>query len=93
MSETYNGERRRRSTMQWQQLITAQAASGLSQREFCARESIPLGSFCNARRRLQVNGNAVVEAAPDFVSLSPVPTAWEVELSVGDGVIIRVRGG
>lgn len=94
----FNGEkRRRRSTEQWQQLIASQTESGLSQREFCARESIPLGSFCNAKRRLRVNGNARVGAQSDFVSLSPMPapasSGWEVELSVGDGVIIRVRGG
>ena len=97
MSETHNGERRRRGTRQWQQLIAAQADSGLSQREFCARESIPLGSFCNAKRRLQGNGSAAVEAASDFVSLSPArppaPAGWEVELSMGDDVIVRVRGG
>ena len=97
MNETRNGERRRRSTAQWRQLIGAQAASGLSQREFCARESIPLGSFCNAKRRLQVNGGARVEAQSDFMSLTPLhapaSSGWEVELSLGEGVVMRVRGG
>ena len=95
MNESHNGERRRRSTTEWRQLITAQTNSGLSQREFCARESIPLGSFCNAKHRLQANGSARAESQSDFVSLLPLhqtsTSGWDIELSVGSGVTIRVR--
>jgi len=89
--------RKRRGRAQWQRLITEQAGSGLSQRAFCERRGLAYATFCGWRRRLGVEaperkredeGAAFVEL--DVGSAAPGP-AWEVELALGEGVVLRVR--
>lgn len=88
--------RPRRSRAQWQRLLGAQPASGLSQQAYCARHHIAYSSFCRWKRELaSVERNARPTGTSPFVELTvPVPAAesrWEVELEFGNGVFLRLR--
>ena len=96
MSSTERKSHVRRSRAQWQQLIAEQASSGLGQGAFCAVHGLASSSFRNWKRRLEAGGVPERGSAPAaFVELAPRPapaaTAWDVELELGDGVVLRVR--
>lgn len=85
----------RRSREQWAALFAEQADSGLSQTAFCASRGIVVSTFTNAKRRLDVSGG---HADHDFVALSmdgsttrDVTPAWNIELSLGAEVVLRIR--
>jgi hypothetical protein len=94
----------RRSEAQWRALVSAFAKSGLSRRAFCARQGVPVSTLDWWRKRLGVVPRAGASRAGSdalFVELSPpvsatsdtrdsVP-AWDVELDLGAGVVLRVR--
>ena len=87
------GRRRiRRQANEWSALILEQADSGLSQRAFCASKGVSVSSFGAARRRLgTTRPGARIE---DFVAIPMgrvTASDWEVELDLGDGVVLRVR--
>lgn len=89
---------RRRSQAQWQRVMSAQAASGLSQQAYCRRHGIAYSSFCRWKRKLsEATGSASVPAPAAFVELEPVAPAasprWDVELELGEGVYLRLRRG
>ena len=82
----------RRAASEWSSLITEQADSGLSQRAFCASKGVSLSSFCAARRRLAMP--TPVTRLDDFLAIpvDSVPASgWEVELDLGEGVVLRMR--
>lgn len=90
--------RRRRGRAQWQRLLDAQSASGLSQQAYCARHHIAYSSFCRWKRELaSVERNARPSGTSSFIELAaPIPSAescWEVELELGNGVFLRLRRG
>ena len=90
--------RPRRSRAQWQRLLDAQSASGLSQQAYCSRHHMAYSSFCRWKRELgSVERNARPTAASSFIELTaPSPAAesrWEVELELGHGVFLRLRRG
>lgn len=84
----------RRSRAQWRRLVAEQAGSGLSQRAFCERRGLTYASFCGWKRRLgdepvsEGDGAAFVEMA---VAPAPPSSGWDVELALGDGVVLRLR--
>lgn len=70
-----------------------QAASGFSGREFCAHRQIAYATFCARKRELSAEpkkrpSGAFVEVALDHDTPAP---AWDVEIELGDGVVLRVR--
>jgi hypothetical protein len=83
--------RNRRSREQWRQLIDEQQASELSQAAFCQARGIALSSFGYWKRRL------ARPTAPDWlelpVDLSGSANGWEIKLSLGDGVVLRLKRG
>jgi len=87
----------RRSRAQWQWLIAEQAGSGLSQRAFCERRGLAYATFCGWRRRLreELAARARESDGPAFVELDVAGAAsgsgWEVELALGEGVVLRLR--
>ena len=99
---------RRRTLEQWQALLERQAASGQSVEAFCRGESVTTASFYRWRKQLGGQG-AVAETtaqtgppAPAFVDLGTLGGAdtaaavrWELELelALGGGVVVRLRGG
>ena len=83
--------RKRRSGDEWQRLIDEQAESGQSQSTFCAARGISVASLQNWKRRL-----AAPEATPkpwlELGTLAEASSArWDVELDLGDGIVLRLR--
>jgi len=98
--------KRRRTPQQWQALLARQAASGQSVEAFCRSESVTPASFYRWRKQLAgqevvTQGAAQASAkVPTFVDLGTVGGAdggpasgWELELALGGGVVLRLRGG
>ena len=87
------GLRKRRTHAQWNAVLRRFATSGLSSREFCGREGVALSSLQRWRGRL---GEA--SSAAGFVELTAPPaavseqTSWVVELTLPNGVILRLQG-
>ena len=86
-----------RTVEQWQALITQQAQSKLSIKQFCLQQGITLSAFYNWRSKLNKPGQAQdSEVGTGFVEFAPpLPCtsslAWTVELELGNGVILRLR--
>ena len=85
-----------RTREQWLAIIAEQVDSGLSQKRFCEAHSITPSAFYNAKSRY--NGATGVAEAAQFISVcvdpppvEPARPTWEVELSLGDGVTLRLR--
>ena len=92
MAGTARQRRIRRDAGEWSSLSGEQADSGLSQRAFCASKGVSLSSFCAARRRLAMP--TPVTRMEDFLAIpvgSVSASGWEVELDLGDGLVLRVR--
>ena len=101
-----SGTRRlaRRSAAQWRKLIERFDRSGQTRSNFCAANGLALSTFDLWRRKLGETQAAADEAHPEslFVELTN-PTepagprtaaetgAWEVELELGAGVVLRLR--
>jgi hypothetical protein len=66
-----SSRRPRRSTAQWQQLVSQQATSGLTAPAFCDRHDLSYASFIQWRRRLR-QGEPPVEAQPTAALEEPV---------------------
>lgn len=94
-SESPAVRRRRRSRAQWQRLVAAQAASSESQAAWCRRRRIAYTTFCHWKRILGEPEAAPAEGV--FVELEePAAEAatsgeWDVELSLGAGMVLRLR--
>lgn len=84
----------RRTRDQWQQLISNQQQSNLSQAAFCARQNISLASFSNWKRKLH-NDSSRTDTIPSWIelpALSSVSTSgWDMELDLGHGVCLRLK--
>lgn len=91
MAEGTRTRRVRRQRAQWQRLVEEQAASGLTQQAFCARRRVAYATFCTWKRRLRDEADG---QPPGFVEVelddAPIP-GWDVELALGEGVVLRVR--
>jgi hypothetical protein len=94
---------RRRTAGQWKTLLERQAASGQSIEAFCRGESITTASFYRWRKQLSQGMQAppvstsTASPAPAFVDLGALGGSgcdgWELELALGGGVVLRLRGG
>jgi len=89
--------RRLRSREDWQVLLVEQARSGLSQKAFCELHGVTPSAFYNAKSRLRLDAMVPVET-PTFVGVTvehdgvaKQASAWDVELSLGEGVMLRIR--
>ena len=94
MERSKRGRYTRRSASRWAELVIEQAQSGLCQRRFCERHDLSYSSFGHWKRRLGADvGEA--ERESEFVELTvqhpPEDTTWEVELTLGPAVVLRVR--
>jgi transcriptional regulator with XRE-family HTH domain len=81
----------RRDEQQWAEILRRFKSSGLSAREFCSRDGVPLSSLQRWQRRQR----AVPRAK--FVELvSPAPTSvsaptWSFEVSLPNGASLRFQ--
>ena len=88
-------KRIRRSHAQWQAIIQDWQHSQLSASDYCAREHLSYGSFCQWRRRL-VTGGSNESPASSFIDLSSLKSAkpgWTITLTLGDGVKLVLNQG
>jgi len=89
------------SKASWRNLVSQYEAGSLTQKSFCQQHQISIGSFHKWRYRFKQDDNAshfidiskaidprhhTSESAVD--QESPV---WQVELELGQGIILRVR--
>jgi transposase-like protein len=86
----------RKSAEQWQAIMLAYDDSGLTQEDFCIRESLALSTFYKWRQQL-TGGKPKRrdQKEPMFVELGSVQGAdkkkhWDLELSLGDGIVLRL---
>ena len=85
--------RYRRTEAEWAEILGRFKASGLGRREFCRREGLALSSFqrrCNRAGRPS-DRSAFVELVPSSAP-APAKSDWELELSLPNGVCLRLRG-
>ena len=95
----------RRTVAQWRKLIERFDRSGQTRGDFCAAHGLALSTFELWRRKVGETQATSDEAPPEslFVELTngteptgPARTAtgagaWEVELELGAGVVLRLR--
>ena len=85
----------RRSVTEWRDLLARYDRSGQTQQAFCDRHGLALSTFCKWRREL--GEPAASEAVFAEVSLTDERVApdscWDVELTLGLGVVLRIRAG
>jgi len=91
---------KRRTPAQWQQLVEQWQDSGLSATRFCKIHEIGYASFCNWRKRLTeaaFQAGPATTAEPAFIDLSTLQspdstsdTGWNIVLSLGNGVELRL---
>ena len=97
----------RRSPEEWQALIKQFNQGQLSRQAFCKQQSLALSTFDLWRRRLKiVDAKPPRPSEAMFVELSssddsrssaqsgqplPTSTSWDIELQIGDGVVLRLR--
>jgi hypothetical protein len=93
-----SGRATRRTRRQWSALIEQYARSAQTQTAFCASRGLPISSFTSALRRARESGddvapaNAFVPVHVDGVSQPTRSSAWHVELTLGAGIVLRIRG-
>ena len=86
----------RRSAEQWQAIMLAYDNSGLTQEDFCIRESLALSTFYKWRNQLAGRQPKSKDRKdPMFIALGSVQEAekakhWDIELSLGDGIVLRL---
>lgn len=93
----------RRTAQQWKVLLERQAGSGQSIEAFCRGESITTASFYRWRKQLSQGtpappvSTSTSSPAAAFVDLGALvgggAERWELELALGGGVVLRLRGG
>ena len=85
----------RRSPEEWRAIMSRFERSGQSYREFCMAEDLAPSTFSWWRRKLGRSGaNGVTVDTALFVELTenrPAAPAWDAELELGGGVVLRVR--
>ena len=94
MSETVPGGsvRRVRSEDEWQTLMAEFERWDGSQASFCEAKGVSVKTFQCRRRRRGLTGGAAVGRPGGFVEIAAAAgPGWDVELSLGDGVTLRLR--
>jgi hypothetical protein len=90
------GSGARRSRAEWQSLIARAEGSPLSVRAFCAAQGVSTASFYLWRKRLGAGIEPAQPVAARFLDLGELAAhagagGWEVELALGDGLVLRLR--
>ena len=93
-----NGRAVRRTRTQWSTLLKQYGESAQTQTAFCASRGLPISSFTSALRRARKSGvdgasaNAFVAVEVDSAAPVTPRSAWDVELTLGAGIVLRIRG-
>ena len=63
-----------------------------TQASFCAARGVSLKTFQSWRRRNGFTAGAAAGKTSGFVRIAPASgPVWDIELSLGDGVVLRLR--
>jgi hypothetical protein len=89
MQKNSRREYRKHDQEYWSTHITAWQKSGISQKEYCQHNNIPLTSFGNWKRKI----NAGFVESSSFIELKGHFPAQEecFELQTGSGLTLRIR--
>ena len=80
------GVRRQRKRAEWERLVAAYEASDQTRETFCTSHGISASSLTYWRGKLREE--------PGFIELAPAKTSgWEIDLGLGEGVVLRLRRG
>lgn len=83
-------EKSGRSRSEWDQLLAAYEQRTVSRRAFCAQADVSPSTLDYWRRKLRDEGSATA----GFIELAAGSEAgqrgWEVELALGDGMVLRL---
>lgn len=84
---------KRRTPAVWRALFAEQARSGLPAKAFCAHRGIGYSTFARWKSALSGAQQAASQAIP-FIELSPPRSSsnaqWDIELTLGDDVVLRL---
>ena len=92
------GRGQRRTRAQWSKILERYGESAQTQTAFCAAHGLAISSFTRALRRAREVGidvpatNAFVPVMVDSVAPLTASSAWDVELTLGAGIVLRIRG-
>lgn len=78
----------RRTEAQWHSLLDAFERSELSVKQFCAEHELTVSSFHLWRNKRRA---VAKEQFVPLVAPTVSPSGWEIELSLGDGMTLRLR--
>jgi hypothetical protein len=102
-TRTSRAKHQRHSATQWQTWLYEFTISGLSQSEFCRRKGLTLSAFYNWRKKLgQIPIPAPTSLPKPFIEIKPPSApviapdtssaaAWDLELELGYGRVLRLR--
>ena len=80
----------RRTRVEWQAILSRFERSGQSGKEFCEAEGLTPGTFSWWRRELGRSGTSGGALFVELPEGRPA-AAWDAELDLGGGVVLRVR--
>ena len=96
--EGRSGRAPRRTHAQWSTLLEQYSQSAQTQTAFCAARGLAISSFTSALRRARegaVEGapaNGFVRVVVDSAEQRTPSSSWDVELTLGAGMVLRIRG-
>ena len=82
-------KRPRRNRQQWQSLVDAFETSNLDLRAFCKGQGVNPNRLSFWRRRLKQS--SFIELPEPVQQSTPETTVWDVELTLGQHVTLRLR--
>jgi hypothetical protein len=86
-----------RTAQQWSLVLEQYRHSGLTQTAFCETQGLAISSFTSALRRSRKSDvetartDAFVPVVLDGVAHRTPLAAWDVELTLGAGIVLRIR--
>ena len=83
--------RRVRSEAEWEELMAAFGRWDGPQASFRQSRGVPVKTFQSWRRRRGLTGGAAAGGTGGFVEVVAAEPGWDVELSPGGGVTLRLR--
>jgi len=93
MNDQEKPRKKRRSADEWRSLLAEQAQSGSSIRAFCAERGIGYSTFSKRKSRSASEAHTGT-ADSHFVELAPLQSLsnaqWDIELALGDDIVLRL---
>jgi hypothetical protein len=92
MTPTTQSRSPRRNREEWAQLLRAYEESDLDQRQFCQHHGLGYSTFGKWKKRLSASTPFPEGDLIELTSTVTKPSSpWEVELTLGSGMVLRIR--